>query len=318
MTQVNNGQLASTLSNVQKKFVTEFNRLDPLQGYQNLITILPSDTETEEMAWYGSTPLMQDVTKGQVEFGGAEAYSYSLTSRTFQAGMSFKREWWEDDKLKFAPALIAGMAEEAQANRGREVVDLFTAGGAKGQAFDGTAFFDATRTQGESAAINNQMSHNMTLTTTLDVAEVHTVVDAALVRMAGFEDDKGNLQGKMPDTFIVPTSHFSGFWRGLASGDQSGSVPGMPPAVTSGMVQVGGYNLLVVPTLAATDTIYAARLAGAMKPFVLLERSKPEVEGITRTDSDWWLIKRRIPYIATDRFEVGFGDFRSMIEITIT
>ena len=174
---VRSGQLATTLSNVQRKYLTDFKAADAVAGYNHLTTTLKSKTKTEQLAWFGKTPKMKDVTNDVVEIGGASAYDYSLTSTTRQAGMSFEREWWEDDNLGFGQPLLAGMVEETVRYRGDEVLSMLTSGGL---AFDGVAFFDGSRTQGDSGTIDNQIDVIGTSATTRTIAEVHFLIQSAL------------------------------------------------------------------------------------------------------------------------------------------
>ena len=312
---VTNGQLATTLLNVQSKFLNDFDSLMAVQGWRDLVTVLPSNTATEQLAWFGKTPQMADVTKTKVSIGGASPYSYSLTSRTWQAGISFEREWWEDDKLGFSGPLIAALSEEAVANRGRQVFGLLTSGGL---AYDGTAFFSDSRTQGDSGTIDNNIGYTAASATTLTQAEVSGVVKLAQQTMAAFKDDKGNVQAKYPDTFVVPVSLYHDFWQGLATANQMGSIAAIPPTPSSGMVMVGGYKLCVNHVSSSASVVYALRTMGTIKPFVFLERQTPAVDGITNVNSKEWMIDREIPYVATDRFEVGYGDPRDALKITIS
>jgi len=312
---VTNGQLASTQSNVRRQFLTDFDRQKAVMSWREIATVVPSTTATEEQSWMGSTPTMKDTTKGKVEMGGVSPYDYSLTNRTWQSGISFDRSWWEDDKMSHASLIISSLAEEAAANRGRQILGLFESGGL---AYDGTAYFANTRVQGSSANIDNKIAESVTDTGALTIAEVHAIINATIVQMGAFQDDKGVIQGRMPDTFVVPLSLYTSFYQGLASNNQQGSVPGVPPSNPTGMLQVGGYRLLLNHQLSSAVKLYALSTGGTMKPFVFQERQQPQVDGITNVESREWMIERSIPYVATDRFEVGYGDPRNAVEVTIS
>lgn len=313
---VTNGQLATTLKNVQRKFLNDFRALDAVQGWRELVTVIPSATETEELSWFGDVPQMADVTNDELELGGASAYDYALTNSVYQTGIKFKREWWEDDKLQHGNVLIQRLAARTQQHRGKRALELFAD---NGNAFDGTAFFDDSRTQGDSGTIDNNISYNAIATTTLTQGEVAGIVEASFAQMSAFADDKGEVLGMTPDLFVVPRQLYVSFYQGLAAGlSGSGQAAPIPPASPRGVVQVGPYKMMLNYLHDTQTEIYALHTQAEVKPFVMIERQQPTVGGITDTSSDWWLIKRQIPYIAHDRFKFGYGDPRTAIQITVT
>lgn len=314
---VTNGQLATTLKHVQRTHLNDFRSLDAVQGWREITTVIASNTETEELSWFGDVPQLTDTTNDEVSIGGASPYDYALKNRVYQTAISFKREWWEDDTLGHGAVLIQRLASRVQQHRGKRAMELFEG---SDLAFDGTAFF-ANRTggQGQSGAINNTISVNVTDTSAPTVQEVSDMTDDVFTRMASFKDDQGEPLGYYPDTFVVPPQLYGPIYRGLTQGmSGSGTSEPLPPPGPRGIVQAGAYKIMVNYHLTSSAVIYPLCTMNEVKPIVMIERQQPTVGGIVDVNSDWWLIKRKIPYIAYDRFRFGWGDFRTGIKVTFT
>jgi len=310
---VTNGQLATTLKTVQKKFVNDFDKGIKLQSWDSYVTTVPVTSESVDLSWFGATPVMVDTTDGVVSFAGAQDYDYNLKPRFWQAGLQFKRSWWEKDQLGHAKTLVSRFAQRALRNRGKEILNLASA---NGNAFDGTAFFANTRVQGASGNIDNTLTVSAAAPTAPTPAEIATGLSAAFVRMAAFADDKGEVLGLNFDTFLVPTQLWIPMYQGLAVGLGNSTDAPLPPVPSEGSVKVGPYTMILNYITSDADKVIALHTTDEVKPFVIAEAAKPYMTGQTTKDIDWWEVKRAVPYVVTDEFTTGYGDPRTALELT--
>lgn len=107
--------------------------------YQQLATIVPSTTGTEEYGWLGQMPGMREWI-GERIVHGLEAHGYSIKNRKFELTVSVPREAIEDDTYgTFAP-LMAELGRVAGAHPDELAFGLLKSG-ATVKCYDGKPFF---------------------------------------------------------------------------------------------------------------------------------------------------------------------------------
>lgn len=308
---VSNSQIAaSLLTNHQALFHRDFHAAQALQGWMQFTSRLRSTKEIESYDWFGTTPVMQDTTHGELQLAELHKYAYTRTNRVYQAGFAIKREAMDDDSLGLLPPRVTQLAQEGARFPGQLVLALFET---PGTAYDGTAFFADARTIGDSANIDNEVEVTSAAAVPT-IAEFQSYLAQAQARMLKFQDDKGRVMNIRGDTIVVPAEILQVAWQALSGSGTPGSVSPVAPITDNGIVQAGGYALYCNPQLTDVNDWYLLHTRGAVKPFFWQERVAPRMES-TPTSGDRWITKREVIHSAYMRGAEGVGDPRHAVKI---
>ena len=109
--------------------------------YQNLATVVPSTTGTEEYGWLGQLPGMREWI-GDRHIHGLEAHGYAIKNKPFELTVGVPRTSIEDDNYGVYAPLMAEMGRSAAAHPDELVFGLLKTGD-EIKCYDGKAFFAA-------------------------------------------------------------------------------------------------------------------------------------------------------------------------------
>lgn len=107
--------------------------------YQQLATVVPSNTGTEEYGWLGQMPGMREWI-GERIVHGLEVHGYSIKNRTFEMTVSVPREAIEDDTYGTFVPLMAELGRVAGAHPDELTFGLLK-NGLTVKCYDGKPFF---------------------------------------------------------------------------------------------------------------------------------------------------------------------------------
>lgn len=107
--------------------------------YQQLATVVPSTTGTDEYGWLGQLPGMREWIGDRVVHG-IEAHGYAIKNKPFELTVGVPRTSIEDDNYGVYTPLMTEMGRSAGAQPDELVFNLLKAGD-RVKCYDGKAFF---------------------------------------------------------------------------------------------------------------------------------------------------------------------------------
>lgn len=303
--------LAGVRTNFRALFEREFAAATGLQGWRQFVLETPSDSEIESYNWFGTVPLMQDVTHGTVQLAGLRPDNFSLTNAEFQAAIEVERAALERDKLNLIMPRVTQLSAEAARHPGQKIFQNVLNNDV---AFDGSAYFANTRTIGESANIDNILTG-----TGITVAQIQTDLGAAVAQMRVYQDDQGrpmNLRGNM---IMIPPELEGPMWQALNRSGGDGVNEPVIPVSDNGVWSASGYSVAINPYLTDANNWYLFHVgAGDLRPFIFQTEKRPVLEADTNPNDRATILARTFVYSVYGRYQTGMTDPRLGIETTNT
>jgi len=282
------------------KFLGEKAAMD--KDWQQIATIMPSDSDKEEYDWLGATPPMSE-WKDKRQLRGLRPYSYTLTNQDWEATLEISRNAFNDNKLGHIPKRVEALAASYYKRVIEEIFSVLDYGGT-GLAYDETAFFADTRTIGDSGNIDNLLDGAYSGSTT----EARAGLLAAVAAMMNFKDDWGKPLGLKPDTIVCAPAIYMLLKDAFL-------VPGVAGTIRPEAEFV--QRIITSPWIDA-DTLdwYVLCTSETVRPIIFQDRQKPEVTSLDKPDSPDVFMRKMLLYGVDARFTVGYGDPRTAIKIT--
>lgn len=305
---VNSDVLAALLTNYQAQFGADYNKSLETQNWKQVCHIVNSENLFEKVPFSGAPPRVQDTTDGVLQFEDIRNYLITVENREFQAGWEISRSAWADDRIGLYASKPSEFAEAAADHPGEYIWGLIEA---NGLAYDGTAFYSASRTIGASATINNILAGGGVQPVDL-LADLNTIQ----VRMFNFQTDKGRAMKRQGNLITCSIDLFQAWFDALAvaNNTDTGAATRVPPGTTT--FTAGRYTVTVNPEATDTNNWQLHSVEGSRKPFVMTDRETPHLEGTSSVESYEWRIEKKSIYSTYGRYGRGYGDPRLSILVT--
>jgi hypothetical protein len=277
--------------------------------WRNHCTPVTSQTMTTPYGWPGNLPKPREMVDGRV-IQEIRAFDYNLVSKVYELTFLIPRLWLEDDQTDSVRQLLSQVGE-SWANYKAELFTYYLENGGTLTAYDGTAFFDDTRTEGASAAIDNNWTSAAAADSAIYTsAEFLAQMAVIMGTMSQYQDDRGrkgmmlvpmtNLRLIIPRHCQRPTmealnaTQISGtdnvFGRGIADFDVNDlATVDATPTMTMYVHAIGGSG--------TKGMIYNQRT-----PLSVVAHGSPEMMDL----NDGWLVTCR------ERFSFHYGQFRRL------
>lgn len=168
-----------------------FRSFDSMASWNLVATEIPTTLATQDHAFLGASPIMEEVTDEPREQPLREG-SYTLTDKLYKARLPIPRKWLEDDQTGLIRTRAAELGEAAMRHDNKLVYQLLTSGFAA-LCHDGQYFFDSDHSEGDSGTQSNTTSSSLS----------DSSLETAVTAMMGFLDDRGEPRGVVPDTLVV-------------------------------------------------------------------------------------------------------------------
>ncbi len=188
----------------QKIFKTIYNQAiaemavsSPFIALGKLASEIKSDSAEEDYRWLGTMPLFTEWL-GDITVEDLKDYEYTIKNKHFAAAVGIDRDELEDDKFGLIIPRIQSLAFRALMHRGRQVHDLIV-NGITYLAFDALPFFDDKG----GLRLNDNLLVGTIHATAPTIAQVTADIDTIRQAMMNFVDDRGEIIGLAPDTFVV-------------------------------------------------------------------------------------------------------------------
>lgn len=299
----------------QALFVNEFAAAQAHEGVVDaLATRTASRALIERHNFLGSVPKMRDTTYQPVVLEELNRYSLTIENREWTSALEIHRLSMETDQLGYLRPRIAQLAREAVRHDASLILENMAS---PGNAFNGTSFFNDAHTIGDSGTVDNKISVAAATGTVPTVQEFQTAVSDARARMREFNDDKGRPMGLMPNVVVVPAELETTAWLAINGAFSKDVIGPVVPATQNGILQGGGYTLIVNPYLTNAAICYFFHTLGEVKPFITQTLVAPEM-GMTSPGSDLWVVHNKLVQAVRKVGNYGITDPRYAIEVTFT
>lgn len=148
---VNRENLNTVYTGFKSAFATAFAGVAP--AWQQIATLVPSATKTEDYAWLGQWPRLREWI-GDRQIKNLQTSGYQLTNKKFESSVGVPRDDIEDDTYGVLTPLFSEMGYAAGTHPDELVFALLAAGHTT-PCYDGQNFFDADHPVGEGVVSND-------------------------------------------------------------------------------------------------------------------------------------------------------------------
>lgn len=302
MALVTNDFLAGIMTNFRAIFMKALadNALS-MADYTRLATVFNSTTDKETYAWLGAAPSMQEwVDKRRLN--GLRNFDYTLTNKHYEATIEVDRDTFEDDKYGLITPRVQSLAKAALRYFNERVFSQLDDGAAtKGYDTD-YYFFADTRVIGSSGNIDNLLAGDYSASE----AEIRAGINAAVEKMAGFQDDWGKPMNLMPDTIVCSPYMYMLIRQALLPGVSGVVRPEselIKAVIANPWIDLNKYDWYILCT---TEEV---------KPIIFQLRKAPEFVALDDPKGEHAFKNKTFLYGVDTRFQVGYGDPRTAIKM---
>jgi phage major head subunit gpT-like protein len=288
---------SDTLAAIRTDFEAIF--LESYQGYtarwEEMATPFPANSQFLDLSWIGEVPAMKQWVDMKV-LEGLRRFRYAIENVDWEATIEVDRNSIEDDQMGIYRPRIQGLAQEGKRHPD-DLLSVLLDTGHTGLAFDGSAFFYASRVVGDSGTINNIVSG-----TGSTQAQFAADLTSALALMRGFKNDRGKPYNPSLDQLLVVVP-------------PALEIPAKQTLNAAIITQttnifVGLANLWVNPYLGAvashTKAWYLLNVGGPIKPLALSQRKLPQFVSLDNPNSDTVFKQRKYLYGVEGRYNAGY------------
>lgn len=263
--------------------------------WRDAVTLSPSGKSVEDYAWLGDVPAMAE-WKDELVPEGLREYSYTIRNKRFGVAQMVYTDDLNDDQYGQTQVKIQALAPPARDFPG-SLVSALRVGGESGLAYDGTAFFSASRPEGS----------NLVTGTGTTTAQIEADFESALVLLRSVKTDKGRVFDRTNSRLVAVC--------GVALEQK------LRRALTAPLVAAGGTNILAglvsaieVDPYITGNSWYLEDRAPFVKGFIVQEREPVEIAN-TGTDSDQYVLHDRFVYRVKWRGNAGYGLWQHNVKI---
>jgi len=249
-----------------------------------IVRVVPSTQAEEILTALGAAPGL-DEWKGEISPEKLAAWKLTVINRLFDASIEVTRSDWEDDRLGQYDATIQDMAVRASYHPAELLAAVLEA---NGNAFDGDELFDVDRVIGDSGTINNALVPAMADTATPTVLEVETAINAAIVAMKAFKNNKGKPAVIAPVFKLITPTALMPQARACFE-DQYIGVSALKTNTVRGMAEP-----IELPFLTSSVAAYMAVANYAAKPIVMTDREPLSTQTLGEGSDEWTKNERAI------------------------
>lgn len=286
------------------------------QVWENHVMKVDSDAEDENHVWAGMSPVPREFVSGR-SFQGLRDFNFVLTNKEYELSAIFDQNTVEDDRHGLIPKRVSEFADVWATFKDSQLATLLEDGNGtnQGNAFDGTTFFNATRTIGSSGTIDNIDAPSSSTTTAPTVAEAKNALNAAFILFSGYRDDQGRAgytTSAINEMRIICDPQYK---RVLTEVNDSALISGGDDnPFFKGMLT--SIDVLPYLTNATVQSYWTITGNPTRKPFIYQERTPLQVN-VFNSDNDV-ANNHGLKVLVRQRYRLGYGEPRYCIEATWT
>lgn len=190
-TQTTNTKIRQT---ADAAFVQSFEAKQVGLDVSRFITNLGNNGKSQlDAAWWGSTPMPEELTEGPIPIKPLKEYSYTIAPKDYGIGQSWKRSTFDDDQTGTAAERARTIANRTAAFTAKLFTELLEAGNGStiNTAYDGQNFYSNTHAESGTNQ-DNLLTGSATTPAAPTVAEFELLVKTVDEYFLGLTDDQGN------------------------------------------------------------------------------------------------------------------------------
>ncbi|WP_422096997.1 Mu-like prophage major head subunit gpT family protein [Variovorax sp.] len=153
--EINQGNLKTLYTSFKANFQNGLGMV--ASQYEQIATVVPSSTSSEEYGWLGEIPNMREWIGDRVVHGLAD-HGYTIKNKPFEVTIEVPSAKIDDDQYGIYAPMFKEMGRSAQAQPDQLVFGLL-AGGRAANCYDGTPFFGTAHSvlneKGKPTAVSN-------------------------------------------------------------------------------------------------------------------------------------------------------------------
>lgn len=224
---------------------------------------IESNGSYEKMGWLGAMPGVSEWL-GELSAKELNDYDYTIKNKDWAAAVPVNQNDLDDDQTGTIQLIPQYLVQRILSHPEKLMIDLIT-GGTSGLAYDGVAFF--------SNASGARTIDNLLAGTGTSLAQMEADLNAALVAMASFTDDQGEVLNIKGNLIVCPMALENKFKRLVNSQtDPTAAAQGTFNPYAGKFTVIGDARLDVVD---ATDW-YLFATGEIVKPFAFSMRQGAE------------------------------------------
>lgn len=163
-------------------------------GLLALAMMIVSTGAYEKMGWLGAVPGVSEWL-GEINFKGMNDYDYNIRNKDWVAAAPVNQNDLDDDQTATIQMIPGFLVQRILSHPEKLMIDLIT-GGTSALAYDGVAFF--------SNATGARTIDNLLTGTGTTLAQMEVDLNTALVEMAKFTDDQGEVLNIKGNLIVCP------------------------------------------------------------------------------------------------------------------
>ncbi len=226
-----------------------------------------SNNAGEDYGWLGNAPALREFIDGRSPAELREN-SFRINNKDYEGSIKVKPKDLRRDKTGQLRIRINQLTERANDNPAKLLSTLIL-NGASTNCYDGQYYFDTDHSEGNSGSQSNSITYDSVSTTAPTSDEFGEAILAAIVKLLGYVDDRGEPMNQSAREFVVMVPPpFAGVALKavtalLGSGGASATIPALKGKFT--------VSVEVNPRLTWTTKFVLFRTDQAAKAFVLQE-----------------------------------------------
>ena len=294
------------------------------QWLDRLCKRFSSNSASEQYAWLG-TPGGLSERKGEKPGEEIPEYELTIRNKTFQGGITFKREDIERDKTGDIARTRSRDFGERCANHDVELVsDLILAGDGttKGLAYDGKNFFAANHSSHKSGTQKNLLTKTTVAALQVTAAATPTSTEAVkailgvIAHMLTIKDDQGKLMNSNARQFLVMTSPV--LWQYMIPATVNATI-NSGDTNTIASLRADGFDITCVANglLDYTVEFDTYRIDAPLKPYAIQEEVPLELKVLDES-SEFFRLNDAIQANAYTRKNVGYARWEYAAHSTLS
>jgi phage major head subunit gpT-like protein len=286
-------------------FLQSMHGFEGMDLVAKIATLIKSDGASETYPWIGDVPMMTEQVDDTVKFTPMSDASYTITNKTWTAGIAVRRQDLEDDQVGAIRMKINQLALAAVQHKNKLLTYALT-NGTTGTGYDANAFFSDTHPARGSSGVQDNLAGGSGTTT----AQVQADINSVLATMMNFLAENGEPFQEGPSKFIIAAP--PALRKPILEALNISEYPDRTQA------QLGGMSIepLFLPRLTATDANdwYFLHVGGSEKPLIFQDREPVTFES-TEEGSGGSIMREQYYYKVRARYNVGYGPWQHAIKV---
>ncbi len=270
--------------------------------FNSITTTIPSKSDREQYGLFGGLPVVREWL-GEKKYDSFKDYDFTIINKDWEASLEVDRNEVEDDQVGMVMPKVQMLAQRTFNHKNQLLSNLLIDGDSD-LAYDGTAFFANTHTDG---TVDNLLAG----TGTTD-AQLQTDLTVARSAMMKFQDDRGEPLHAILDGIVCPPELEMAFRR-IAESTTA------VDASASGVVNSIGRTIKFViadARLTDVDDWYGVSTSLPLNPLVFQDRKSSTLISQTAPTEEAMFNRRKMRFSVEARYNVGYGLFQLAIKTT--